>query len=184
MKDLIVKLGIFTFMCLPILAWGHAQLLVEPPPSNPSQYDDPTPEIFNSPLPRADSNNVRMKDILPCGGFGGEPPHSVKGEALRTYSKEETVRVHWKETNDHTGVWRFDISYDNDKTWNLLLNMKDGGTDVREDDQLSVDSPAYYWADIKLPDAQCENCTFRMTQSMGAIDDGNDYFTCADIKIK
>ena len=118
--------------------------------------------------------DFEYRDILKAPWYSGLAQGQGISVLLRAY----------KETNDHTGVWRFDISYDNDKTWNLLLNMKDGGTDVREDDQLSVDSPAYYWADIKLPDAQCENCTFRMTQSMGAIDDGNDYFTCADIKIK
>jgi hypothetical protein len=156
------------------MVWGHAQLLVAPPP------DDSNPAAFNSPLPRADT--VRMKDILPCGGERGQPPASVKGNPQRTYAKGSTIKVHWKETNDHAGVWRLDISSDNEKTWKMLLNMKDG-----EDPnmKLSEETPQYYWADITLPaDLQCENCTFRMTQSMGEIDDGNDYFSCADITIK
>jgi hypothetical protein len=156
---------------LPLLVWGHAQLLVGPAP------DDPTPAAFKSPLPRED--NVRMKDILPCGGFGGQAPASVKGQVQNTYSSGSTVRVHWKETNDHTGVWRIDLSADEEKTWQVLFNIKDGA-----DGEISEEAPKYYWADITLPAGlTCKNCTFRLTQSMGDIDDGNDYFSCADIAI-
>jgi hypothetical protein len=50
---------------------------------------------------------------------------------------------------------------------------------------LTEEKPKYYWADIKLPDdLRCENCTFRLTQSMGDIDDNNDYYSCADIRIQ
>jgi hypothetical protein len=153
-------------------AFGHAQLLVEPAPG------DPVPESYNSPLPRED--NVRMKNILPCGGFRGQPPASVKGEPQRTYEKGSRVTVHWKETNDHTGVWRFDISADNEQSWRTLLLLNDGS-----DGELSEGSPKYSWAEITLPeDINCENCTFRLTQSMGPIDDGNDYYSCADIRIQ
>lgn len=158
---------------LPLLAFSHAQLLVAPPPG------DPEPAAFVSPLPREDS--VRMKDILPCGGERGQTPASVKGSPQRTYASGATIRVHWKETNDHPGVWRIDLSADNEKTWQVLLHMKD---DV-DGEGLSEETPKYYWADITLPAGlSCENCTFRLTQSMGGIDDGNDYFSCADISIR
>ncbi|NIN34006.1 MAG: hypothetical protein GTO60_02375, partial [Gammaproteobacteria bacterium] len=62
---------------MPALVLGHAQLLVAPPP------DDPDPDSFNSPIPRED--RVRMKDILPCGGYRGNPPASVKGSPQNTY---------------------------------------------------------------------------------------------------
>ncbi len=163
----------FIMLFLPLLVAGHAQLLVAPPP------DDPDPSAFVSPTPRED--NVRMKDILPCGGFGGKPPASIKGVPKQTYTSGSTIRVHWKETNDHAGVWRIDLSADNEKSWKLLFNMKDG----TEGDTFSEEAPKYYWADIILPAGlQCENCTFRLTQSMGDIDDGNDYFSCSDITIK
>lgn len=155
----------------PALVWGHAQLLVAPAP------DDPTPAAFVSPLPRED--NVRMKDLLPCGGFRSQPPASVKGEPQRLYTMGSTIRVHWKETNDHPGVWRIDLSADEEKSWQVLFNMKDG-----DDGEISEEAPKYYWADITLPaGVKCNNCTFRLTQSMGEIDDGNDYFSCADITI-
>lgn len=155
-----------------MLVSAHAQLLVAPAPN------DPDPTGFVSPLPRED--NVRMKDILPCGGFRSQPPASVKGAPQRVYSSGTTVRVHWKETNDHPGVWRIDLSSDNEKTWQILFNMKDDN----DGEGLSEETPKYYWADITLPaGVQCENCTFRLTQSMGDIDDGNDYFSCADITI-
>lgn len=157
---------------LPVLASAHAQLLVAPAPN------DPAPETFISPLPRED--NVRMKDIQPCGAFRSQPPASVKGEPKRSYTSGSTVRVHWKETNDHPGIWRIDLSSDNEKSWQVLLNMKD---DI-DGEMLSEETPKYYWADITLPaGVKCENCTFRLTQSMGGIDDGNDYFSCADITI-
>lgn len=162
---------------LPALSWGHAQLLVAPSP------EDANPAAFNSPLPREDS--VRMKDILPCGGLRGDPPVSIKGPPKRTYTRGATIRVHWKETNDHAGIWRFDISADNEKTWKLLLNLKDATDEDSGTVTLSEETPKYYWADLVLPaELQCENCTFRMTQSMGGIDDDNDYFSCADIRIQ
>lgn len=167
-------IGLITFILasLPSLATAHAQLLVAPPP------DDLNPSAFASPLPRED--NVRMKDLLPCGGFRSQPPASVKGEPKRTYASGSTVRVHWKETNDHPGVWRIDLSSDNEKTWQVLFNMKDDA----DGEALSEETPKFYWADITLPAGlTCENCTFRLTQSMGEIDDGNDYFSCADITI-
>jgi hypothetical protein len=160
------------WMLLPPLALGHAQLLVAPAP------DDPDPSAFVSPLPREDS--VRMKNILPCGGQRGQPPASIKGTVQRSYASGSTIRVHWKETNDHEGVWRIDLSADNEKSWQMLFNMKDG-----IDEGISEEMPRYYWADIILPDGlKCESCTFRLTQSMGEIEDGNDYFSCADITIK
>jgi hypothetical protein len=87
--------------------------------------------------------------------------------------------VHWKETNDHPGVWRIDISVDKEQSWQILLHMKDG-VDVG----LSEATPKYYWSDISLPAGlQCDNCTIRLTQSMGDIDNGNDYYSCADVRI-
>jgi hypothetical protein len=166
--------GLLLIILSPLVS-GHAQLLVAPAP------DDQNPSEFISPLPRED--NVRMKDILPCGGFQGKPPASVKGQPQRVYASGSTVRVHWKETNDHSGVWRIDISADYEKSWQVLFNIKDGADDgVTE---LTEEMPKYYWADITLPPGlKCESCTFRLTQSMGNIDDGNDYFSCADITIK
>ena len=162
----------FILMFMPMLVVAHAQLLVAPSP------EDNDPVAFVSPLPRED--NVRMKNILPCGGFRGEAPASVKGDPRRTYASGSAIRVHWKETNDHGGVWRIDLSADNEKSWQLLFNMKD----AEDGDTFSEESPKFYWADIQLPAGlQCENCTFRLTQSMGEIDDGDDYFSCADITI-
>lgn len=177
MFNIIHKIIVVVALVIPTLAWPHAQLLVAPAP------DDPSPGTFNSPLPRED--NVRMKNILPCGGFRGQPPVSIKGESQRTYQRGETIRVHWKETNDHSGVWRFDISPDNENSWQNLLTIKDGTDEYVGVSELSEEAPKYYWADITLPAGLiCENCTFRMTQSMGAIEDGNDYFSCADITIE
>ena len=174
MNRLSTLLSGLILILLPPLVAGHAQLLVAPAP------DDPDPAAFNSPLPRED--NVRMKNILPCGGFRGAPPASIKGTAQRAYVSGSTVRVHWKETNDHTGVWRIDISADDEKSWKLLFNIKDGADDGIS--ELTEEMPKYYWADIELPAGlKCENCTFRLTQSMGEIDDGDDYFSCADITI-
>jgi hypothetical protein len=154
------------------LVFGHAQLLLGPAP------DDDQPEAFNSPLPREDS--VRMKNLLPCGGHRAQPPASVKGIPFRTYEKGSTIMVHWKETNDHDGIWRFDLSSDNEKSWETLLQLKDG-----IDGEMSEETPRYSWVEITLPEhVQCENCTFRLTQSMGPIDDGDDYYSCADIRIK
>ncbi len=167
-----VAISTFILTCLPLLVSAHTQLLVAPAPN------DPDPSGFVSPLPRED--NVRMKDILPCGGFRSQSPASVKGEPKRTYTSGSTIRVHWKETNDHPGVWRIDLSSDNEKSWQVLFNMKD---DI-DGEQLSEETPKFYWADITLPaGVKCDNCTFRLTQSMGEIDDGNDYFSCADITI-
>lgn len=166
--------ALFMVMLSP-LVFGHAQLLVAPAP------DDLNPAAFTSPLPRED--NVRMKNIQPCGGLRGQPPASIKGMPQQTYTSGSTVRVHWKETNDHTGVWRIDISADAEKSWQVLFNVKDGADDGTS--ELTEAMPKYYWADITLPaGVKCENCTFRLTQSMGEIDDGNDYFSCADITIK
>ena len=125
-----------------------------------------------------------MKDILPCGGLRGEAPASVKGAPQGTYSKGDTIRVHWKETNDHSGVWRIDISPDNEQSWHTLLLLKDGVDEVEGVNDLSEEEPRFSWADITLPSGLvCENCTFRLTQSMGPIDDENDYYSCADITI-
>lgn len=173
MRRNIALTSVFILMIAPLVAVGHAQLLIAPAP------DDTDAASFISPLPRED--NVRMKDILPCGGFRGEPPASAKAPVKRTYQSGSTIRVHWKETNDHAGVWRIDLSADNEKSWQVLLNMKDG----TDEGEMSEASPKFYWADIQLPAGlQCESCTFRLTQSMGDIDDGNDYFSCADITIK
>ena len=166
-------------MSLPVLAWGHAQLLVEPPP----HQADRTEAAFNSPPPREDS--VRMKDILPCGGMRGEQPASVKGKPVQTYERGSTITVHWKETNDHTGVWRIDISADEEQTWRTLLLLNDGVDEFVGVKELSEELPDYSWAEVTLPaDLTCANCTFRLTQSMGPIDDGNDYYSCADITVK
>ena len=171
------QLGIL-LLFTPALVLGHAQLLVAPAP------DDPNPDAFNSPIPRED--RVRMKDILPCGGYRGDPPASVKEESHQNYKKGETIRVHWKETTDHSGVWRIDISPDNEKNWHTLLLLKDGVDEVEGVNDLSEEEPKFYWADITLPPAGlvCENCTFRLTQSMGPMDDENDYYSCADITIQ
>jgi hypothetical protein len=174
-KKYALSLTLFA-LWLPIVVWGHATLLASPAP------DDLDPESFNSPPPRVE--NVRMKDILPCGGLRGSPPASVKGEPVKTYSKGETIRVHWKETTDHSGVWRVDISPDNENNWHTLLLLKDGVDEVEGINDLSEEEPKYYWADVTLPAGLvCENCTFRFTQSMGPIDDGNDYYSCSDIRI-
>ena len=170
------KFSLLILFSIPALVLGHAQLLVGPAP------DDPDPDSFNSPIPRED--RVRMKDILPCGGYRGDPPASVKGEPKGTYRNGQTIRVHWKETTDHTGVWRFDISPDNEQSWHTILLLKDGVDEVEGVSDLSEEEPKYSWADITLPAGLvCENCTFRMTQSMGPLDDGNDYYSCADITI-
>ncbi|MGK0297134.1 MAG: hypothetical protein ACI9XC_000735 [Gammaproteobacteria bacterium] len=170
------RLGVL-LLSLPTLVWGHATLLQSP------ATDDPNPAAFNSPLPRVE--NVRMKDILPCGGLRGEAPASVKGEPTGKYNKGETIRVHWKETTDHSGVWRIDISPDNEKNWHTLLLMKDGVDEVEGVNDLSEEEPRFSWADVTLPAGLvCENCTFRLTQSMGPIDDENDYYSCADITIQ
>ncbi len=176
MKQLFQNTVLLVLIALPIMGWGHATLLASPAP------DDPNPESFNSPPPRVE--NVRMKDILPCGGLRGNPPASEKGDPVRTYDKGETIRVHWKETTDHSGEWRIDISADYEKSWHTLLLIKDGVDEVEGVSDLSEEEPKYYWADITLPAGLvCENCTFRFTQSMGPIDDGNDYYSCSDIKI-
>jgi hypothetical protein len=170
------QLGIL-LISLPPLVWSHATLLRSP------AADDPNPAAFHSPLPRVE--NVRMKDILPCGGLRGDLPASVKGQPQETYSKGETIRVHWKETTDHSGVWRIDISPDNEKSWHTLLLMKDGVDEVEGVNDLSEEEPRFSWADVTLPAGLvCENCTFRLTQSMGPIDDENDYYSCADITIQ
>ncbi len=177
MRRLLVRQIAATLLFVPLVVWGHATLLQTPAP------DDPNPAAFNSPLPRVE--NVRMKDILPCGGLRGDPPASVKGEPTGIYKKGETIRVHWKETTDHTGEWRIDISPDNEKSWHTLLLMKDGVDEVEGVSDLSEEEPKFSWADITLPAGLvCENCTFRLTQSMGPIDDGNDYYSCADITIQ
>jgi hypothetical protein len=175
-KLLVKQLGMLLIFA-PILAFGHATLLQSPAP------DDPDPGAFNSPLPRVE--NVRMKDILPCGGLRGDPPASIKGAPQGTYRKGETIRVHWKETTDHSGVWRIDLSPDNEKSWHTLLLLKDGVDEVEGVNDLSEEEPRFSWADITLPPGLvCENCTFRLTQSMGPIDDQNDYYSCADITIQ
>jgi hypothetical protein len=63
--------------------------------------------------------------------------------------------------------------------------MKDGVDEVEGVNDLSEEEPRFSWADVTLPSGLvCKNCTFRLTQSTGPIDDENDYYSCADITIQ
>jgi hypothetical protein len=161
-----VRLLAFAIFLLPQLVLAHAQLL--------SAQEQAALGISNSPIPRVDSDSV--KDTSPCGAVD-----TGKAAPTQTYTEGSTIEVHWKETINHTGVFRFDLSTDNDQTFtNLLANDIVDGNDAG----VSRAAPKRYVTQIQLPaGVTCDNCTLRMTQSMGAIDDNDDYFSCSDIRI-
>lgn len=157
------------------LAWGHAQLLIKA---------DLDSMGIDGPIPRVDNDNLKS-DADTCGGTIANAGN-VKGEPLKAYVKGSTITVGFKETINHVGVFRFDFSSDNDATFQPLVVNNDptlnGMINDPNDAGVSQATPLTRTVQVTLPDIVCDNCTFRMTQSMGDLA-SNNYYSCADVKL-
>lgn len=119
-------------------------------------------------LPPRD-NNPGLK-TAPCGGV-------LATSNLTYFVKGTQITVQWEETIQHPGRYEFNISYDNEATWQNL------GTVIDTQDNRN-DLPHQYEASFTLPDQACTQCTIQMIQVM-TEDPQNprNYYSCADVSI-
>ena len=88
--------------------------------------------------------------VRPCG--------VAKTNSPTMLSAGSTLNVTWTETVDHQGCFIFDLSTDNDVTWQPLAVVKH---------KTMPATPRPYTAQVQIPStATCTNCTFRMRQIM------------------
>jgi MYXO-CTERM domain-containing protein len=152
-------LAVLTFLgCLGTsgLSHGHALLTYPQPRDKLDTHKDP-----NGPCGVAKTNNPTV------------------------ISAGSTINVTWTETIDHQGCFVFDVSTDNDVTWQQLTVVKH---------QTMPATPRPYSSQIQIPStATCTNCTFRMRQIMYGLDTdpcppssipaGATYYSCADVTL-
>ncbi len=135
---------------------GHALLTYPQPRDNLDTHKDP-----NGPCGVAKTNN---------------PTVIAAGSQLN---------VTFTETVDHQGCFVFDLSTDNDVTWQQLAVVKH---------KTMPATPRPYSAQVQIPStATCSNCTFRMRQIMYGLDTdpcppasipaGATYYSCADVTL-
>lgn len=122
-----------------------------------------TPPRYNTPA---------IKTYPPCG-------NATTLEYLRTNRKAifisgETITVEWKETVDHPGSFRFDLSPTGDEEFTEMIPPV-------ADTQDGTPTPHYYSQSIQLNYPPCETCTLRLRQDMSNREDF--YYSCADIVI-
>jgi len=147
--------------CLALLSasgvsYGHALLTYPQPRDNLDTHKDP---------------------YGPCG--------VAKTNSPTMLSAGSTLNVTWTETVDHQGCFIFDLSTDNDVTWQQIAVVKH---------KTMPTTPRPYSAQIQIPStATCTNCTFRMRQIMYGLDTdpcppasipmGATYYSCADVTL-
>lgn len=132
--------------------------------------------LLTYPQPR-DNLDTHKDPNGPCGATKTNSPTALVAGS--------TINVTWTETVNHQGCFVFDVSTDNDVTWQQLAVAKH---------QTIPDTPRPYSAQIQIPNtATCTNCTFRMRQIMYGLDTdpcpppsippGATYYSCADVTL-
>lgn len=132
--------------------------------------------LLTYPQPR-DNLDTHKDPNGPCGVAKTNSPTTMRAGSM--------VNVTWTETIDHQGCFIFDVSTDNDVTWQQLAVAKH---------QTVPNTPRPYSAQIQIPsNVTCSNCTFRMRQIMYGLDTdpcppasipaGATYYSCADVTL-
>lgn len=132
--------------------------------------------LLTYPQPR-DNLDTHKDPNGPCG--------VAKTNNPTTISAGSTLNVTWTETINHPGCFVFDVSTDNDVTWQQLAVLAH---------KTSPATPRPYTGQVQIPaTATCTNCTFRMRQMMlgtdtepcppAVIPTGATYYSCADVTI-
>jgi hypothetical protein len=171
----------FLFLLLTLFvcenAFSHARLLSAPPPGQAAN-------TFMSPKPRDTETGYKLGrgDMPPCG-------NNTASATLAQFTQGQKIKFQWEETINHPGYFMFQLSKDgvNFTTIGEYIDDQNGGNNTPH----LYPSAAQANFLVTLPaDVTCEKCVIRFIQHMDDIKavhanvlDGNDYFSCADIKI-